>query len=133
MSGPTLEQLRAADAWQCAQGQSGSYKNLAKGLPALIMNSGLLQVMAFLEKGGKGSQCDHRVLAEHLRTWLHKQFKSDIPSADFSTFMTSLMSAPPATFQHINAEAMAWLRWVRQMAAAVIEAAADMEKERGNT
>ena len=42
----TLEQLRAADAWARAQGCSDEYQKLAKGLPALIMNSGLMQVLA---------------------------------------------------------------------------------------
>lgn len=36
----TLDQRRAADAWRCAQGKGKDYANLAKGLPALIMNSG---------------------------------------------------------------------------------------------
>ena len=52
----TLEQQRAQDAWKKADegiGRHGKdYVNDAKGLPALIMNSGLMQVMAFLLGGG---------------------------------------------------------------------------------
>ena len=89
----TLEQLRAADAWQKAQGCTKDYVNLAKGLPALIMNSGLMQVLAFLhEKGSKPSQA-HEKLGTHLRTWLHGRFKPAIPSADFAPFMAELMKA----------------------------------------
>jgi CRISPR-associated protein Cmr5 len=117
----TLEQMRAADAWRCAQGQNKEYGNLAKGLPALIMNSGLLQVMAFLNEKGlkKGSQEHCAVLGGHLRAWVNKRF-SDIP-AEFADFMKALMSAEPRKFQMVTAECLAWLRWLRQMAAAVGE------------
>ena len=116
----TLEQKRAADAWARCQGCSGEYQNLAKGLPALIMNSGLMQVLAFLhEKGGKESQRHCRDLGSHLRDWLRGQFPQALPNADFAPFMQALMKAEARTFQHITTEALAWLRWTRQMAPAV--------------
>jgi CRISPR-associated protein Cmr5 len=115
----TLEQQRAADAWTRAQGCSDEYQKLAKGLPALIMNSGLMQVMAFLhEKGAKGSQAHCAQLGEHLRLWLVKRFPTQFRSAEFKPFMETLMQARPAVFQDITTEAFAWLRWSRQMAAA---------------
>lgn len=120
-----LEQQRAADAWLKAQGCSSEYRSLVKGLPALIMNSGLLQVLAFLhEKGSKtkkdgtSAQPHCRVLGDHLRAWLHGRFKATLPSADFKPFMEALMGTEPRLFQQVSAEAMAWLRWSRQMAAA---------------
>ncbi len=116
----TLEQQRAADAWKKAQGCEKDYVNLAKGLPALIMNTGLMQVMAFLhEKGSKNSQRHCAVLGDHLRGWLQLRFPQQIKSADFPAFMDALMKAEPRTFQQITAEAYAWLRWMRQIAAAV--------------
>jgi CRISPR-associated protein Cmr5 len=114
----TLDQQRAADAWQCAQAQSQSkeYVNLAKGLPALIMNSGLLQVMAFLEeKGLKQQHCS--VVARDLRAWLRRRF-AEVPE-DFAGFMRALMNADSSKFQAITAESLAWLRWLRQLAAAI--------------
>ena len=115
----TMEQKRAADAWARCQGCSSEYQNLAKGLPALIMNSGLMQVMAFLhEKGGKDSQRHCHELGQHLRDWLRRQFPQALPSAEFGVFMQALMKAEPRSFQHITAEAFAWLRWARQMAPA---------------
>jgi CRISPR-associated protein Cmr5 len=114
----TLDQQRAADAWQCAQAQSQSkeYVNLAKGLPALIMNSGLLQVMAFLEeKGPKQQHCS--VVARDLRAWLRRRFP-EVPE-DFAGFMRALMNADSSKFQAITAESLAWLRWLRQLAAAI--------------
>lgn len=115
----TLEQQRAADAWAKSQHCSQEYMNLAKGLPALIMNSGLMQVLAFLhEKGAKDSQRHCRDLGHHLRAWLRQQYPHQIPSEDFVAFMNALLAAEPRAYQDITAEAFAWLRWMRQMAAA---------------
>ena len=112
----TLEQKRAQHAWDKAgQGLANygkDYVNDAKGLPALIMNSGLMQVMAYLhDKGGR-----HETLAQHLRDWLHAQCRTP---ADFEGFMQHLFEMRDARqFQAITAEAFAWLKWLRQMAAA---------------
>lgn len=112
----TLEQKRAQHAWTKAslgiENYGRDYINDAKGLPALIMNSGLMQVMAFLhQKGGR-----HDLLAQHLRDWLHTH--CDTPSG-FEEFMQHLMQAEPRRFQMITAEAFAWLKWLRQMASAL--------------
>jgi CRISPR-associated protein Cmr5 len=112
----TTEQKRAQHAWQKAQegvAQHGKdYVNDAKGLPALIMNSGLMQVMAFLhEKGGR-----HETLGQHLRDWLHE--KSGTPAV-FSEFMQALTNMEPRPFQALTTEAFAWLKWLRQIAPAV--------------
>ena len=112
----TLEQQRAQDAWTRAgegiERHGKDYVNGAKGLPALIMNSGLMQVMAYLhDKGGR-----HETLAQHLRDWLAKQCKTP---GDFEGFMQYLFKISDAgNFQAITAEAFAWLRWLRQMVAA---------------
>jgi len=111
----TLEQQRAQDAWMRAgqgiQQHGKDYANDAKGLPALIMNSGLMQVMAFChEKGGR-----HETLAQHLRDWLHHQCGTP---KEFEPFMQHLMACEPRRFQMITAEAFAWLKWLRQMASA---------------
>ncbi len=127
----TLEQQRAQDAWDCADkarkalGKDGydKYVDLAKALPALIMNSGLMQVVAFLheksldKKTGKPKPDDHHTWVEdHLRASLHQRF-GDVPM-DFDGFMKKLMGVDSLRFQAITAEAFAWLKWLRQMAAA---------------
>lgn len=115
----TLEQQRAADAWHRAQGCTDEYVRLAKGAPALIMNSGLIQVLAiFNEKGEKGAENPHRQLGAHLRAWLSARFGNHLPRAEFESFMPALMDADPQLFQHITTEAVAWLRWMRQIAPA---------------
>jgi CRISPR-associated protein Cmr5 len=116
----TLDQERAADAWGCARkSQSKEYANLAKGLPALIMNSGLLQVMAFLKEKGSGgvSQRHCSMLGDDLRAWLHHRFP-EMP-VQFPGFMEELMKADSRKYQAITAESLAWLRWLRQLAAAL--------------
>lgn len=110
----TLEQQRAQDAWTACAGYSKDHVNAAKALPALIMNSGLMQVLAFCHEKGK-AQSD---VAAHLRTWLASRFPKLQGKADFAPFMQELMQASPADYQAINAEAFAWLKWLRQMAAA---------------
>lgn len=110
----TLEQRRAQDAWQRAQRYTKEHVNVAKALPALIMNSGLMQVLAFChEKGDK-----HEVVASDLRAWLQSRFPQLLRSSDFSTLMEALMQASPRDFQAVTAEAFAWLKWLRQMASA---------------
>ena len=112
----TLEQRRAQHAWEkAAEGiaaHGSDYVNDAKGLPALIMNSGLMQVMAFLkQKGGR-----HELLMSHLLDWLHQQLGT--PS-DFKIFMEEMMQADSRRYQQVTSEAFAWLRWLRQMAPAI--------------
>jgi CRISPR-associated protein Cmr5 len=111
-----MEQKRAADAWKCSEGCRDEYVNLAKGLPALIMNSGLMQVMALLQE--KSEKPGYGELAGQLRQWLAQQFPEHIRSSEFDSFMVCLMTREPREFQAITAEAFAWLRWVRQMAPA---------------
>ena len=115
----TLEQQRAQDAWSKCERYLKKHVNVAKGLPALIMNSGLMQVLAFChEKGQKESGRENEDVASHLRTWLQNRFPQLIQNSDFASFMEALMKAKPADYQAITAEAFAWLRWMRQMAAA---------------
>jgi CRISPR-associated protein Cmr5 len=112
----TLEQRRARHAWQKAQEgiqkHGKDYVNVAKGLPALIMNSGLMQTLAFLhQKGGA-----HEQLAGHLRDWLHDHLRTP---RDFENCMQALFVAQARDFQRITTESLAWLKWLRQMASAL--------------
>jgi CRISPR-associated protein Cmr5 len=113
----TLEQLRAQDAWsQCAK-YDKEHVNIAKGLPALIINSGLMQVLAFCHEKGKANE----LVATHLRTWLNQRFNGVARDPGFELFMQSLLKANPADYQAITTEAYAWLRWMRQMSSARVK------------
>lgn len=114
MARSTLEQRRAQDAWNKSRGYNGEHVNIAKGLPALIMNSGLMQVMAFLHE----KQGIHEQISGQMRQWLHDRFPEVLPDTGFPQFMQSLLDAAPRDYQSITTEAFAWLKWLRQMAAA---------------
>ena len=117
MTVQTLEQQRARDAWE----KSGAgvdkfgkeYVNLSKSLPALVMNGGLMQVMAFLHQ--KGERGVHVRIAGDLRAWL--QQRCGTPE-DFEPFMEAMLDAESTRYQAVTTETFAWLRWLRQMAAA---------------
>lgn len=118
----TLEQERAQHAWECCKDYQDAHVKFAKGLPALIINSGLMQVLAFChEKGQKASGRHCEDVAGHLRSWLRQRFSSQIKSASFEDFMQALLKAEPSDYQAITAEAMAWLKWLRQLAPARLE------------
>lgn len=122
MSKPTLEQQRAQDAWACSAGYTKDHVNVAKSLPALIMNSGLMQVLAFChEKGKKEKTRFNEDVAVQLRNWLQTRFPKQITSSEFESFMQALMKFSAADYQAITAEAFAWLRWLRQMAPARVK------------
>ena len=117
----TLEQQRAEHAWTKCENLASApnkdkfseYTNVAKGLPSLVMNSGLMQTMAILEqKNGM-----HKQVGEDLREWLNKQFGDQAPT-DFNDFMTSMWHVESPRYQAITSETMAWLKWLRQLAAA---------------
>ena len=108
----TLEQRRAQDTWKRCERYTQEQVNLVKRLPALIMNSGLMQVIAFLEQ----KNSDHRKVSKDLRRWLSTRFQN-LP-VEFSEFMDWILQVDSQTYQAITTESMAWLRWMRQMATA---------------
>jgi CRISPR-associated protein Cmr5 len=115
----TLEQQRAQNTWKCCENYTDKHALFAKGLPALIMNSGLMQVLAFChEKGKKESQQHVEDVAKHLRLWLQSRFPQQLQNANFGPFMEDLMRSKPTDYQAITTEAFAWLRWLRQIAPA---------------
>lgn len=111
----TLEQERAAYAWERVQGCSRDYMNLAKGAPALIMNNGLMQALAFYASKDKPQ---HRALNQHLLGWLNG--RGLVPTATFADAMSSLHRADSADYRRATEEAMALLKWIRQFAPAVV-------------
>lgn len=115
----TLEQQRAEAAWRYAQEGvtlSDQYKDLAKAAPALIMNNGLMQTLAFYEDKGKAH---HKALAGHLRRWIMQRAGGADNDPGFSSFMEILLKADSAMHRQASEEALLLLRWIRQFAAAL--------------
>lgn len=110
----SLEQQRAKFAWERVQGCSKDYTNLAKAAPALIMNNGLMQALAFYQSKGKDH---HLALNRHLCEWLRQ--RGIVQQVDFPGVMTALQGADATTFRRATEETLALLKWIRQFAAAV--------------
>jgi CRISPR-associated protein Cmr5 len=115
----TLEQRRSEAAWRFSQegvALSEQYKDLAKAAPALIMNNGLMQTLAFYADKDKPH---HRALAGHLRRWI--MVRDGHPEIDpgFQVFMGGLLNANSSRYRQATEEALLLLRWIRQFAAAL--------------
>lgn len=119
----TLDQQRAAFAWECASAgmrQHGKeYKVLAKGAPALIMNSGLMPTLAFY--AGKGDT--HKMLLEHLAGWFSKRFagRQEYRPAptESEEVMAHLHGKSSEFYMEATDEALEILKWIRQFVDAV--------------
>ncbi len=115
----TLDQIRAQYSWERVQGTDEKYKNLAKGLPALVMNNGLMQTLAFL-KSKKGKE--HDQLLDHILGWLgsdHARVLKAEQSRNFKEAMNALAACDSLQYQRATEEALAILKWIRYLAAAV--------------
>lgn len=138
----TLEQQRADAAWRFAQegvALSDQYKDLAKATPALIMNNGLMQTLAFFEHKGKAhhltlatthpgevkqriedkGKAHYLTLATHLRRWVMTRAGGTDKDIGFRPFMEILLKADSQQYRQATEEALLLLRWLRQFAAAV--------------
>ena len=112
---PSLDQKRAAYAWEKVQGCGDEYMKLAKGAPALIMNNGLMQTLAFYEDKGKKHK-QHQDLNQHIIGWLAQRYK--ISNVTFAGMMQFLHGeATSHQYREATQETLALLRWIRQFAA----------------
>lgn len=120
MSKMTLEQKRSQAAWVMSQEgikmAGGEYVNLAKAAPALIMNNGLMQTLAFYEDKGKAH---HKALGGHLRHWIMVRAGGADNDPSFAQLMGILPKADSSTYRQATEESLLLLRWIRQFAAAL--------------
>ncbi|WP_448383861.1 type III-B CRISPR module-associated protein Cmr5 [Desulfosoma sp.] len=117
----TLDQIRAAYAWECVQGVDDKYTNLAKGLPALVMSNGLMQTLAFLQSKAKENN-EHAKIVRHVLGWLGRpeaQVLREEQSRDFAPAMAALAGCDSLHYQRATEEALGILKWIRYLASAV--------------
>src|SRR5690625_1627645 len=115
----TLEQRRSENTWEVCARWGEQHTTFVKSLSALIMNSGLMQVIAFCNEKGNGGQEHIYDVVNALQYWLVLRFPQIFMQVqNFEGFMEKLMVCSSEDYQAINAEALAWLRWLRQLAAA---------------
>ncbi|GBC80339.1 MAG: type III-B CRISPR module-associated protein Cmr5 [Acidobacteriota bacterium] len=110
----SLEQKRAAFAWKVVKGQSTDYVNLAKAAPALVMGNGLMQTLAFFKS--KGEEGHHADLLQHVLAWLSA--RNLVTKNSFSEAMDELANMSSEQYLAATEEALAILKWIRQLAAA---------------
>lgn len=116
----TLDQQRAALAWGYATtamktGFAKKYKNLAKGAPALIMNSGLMPTLAFYNS----KDAEHKALLADLLTGLSHRLKPSPQPNGFQAFMVYLQKSESPEYLRYTDEALELLKWIRQFVDAV--------------
>ncbi len=112
-----LDQQRAAFAWQqmADTNLNGEYKTITKSAPALIMNNGLMQTLAYLEgKKGKAS-----ILGQHIAQWLQQTQLLD--STRYQDVMQQLQQIDSDKYRRATDETLKYLRWLRQFASTNLE------------
>jgi len=122
----TLDQQRATLAWGYAtagMAQHGKeYKGLAKGAPALIMNSGLMPTLAFYNGKGQAAQ---QLLDDLIRgMWQrlrNQRWEVGQGQTHFSDVMLTLQAGSSADYLRYTDEALELLKWIRQFVDAVGE------------
>lgn len=123
----TLDQQRAALAWGYAtagMAQHGKeYKGLAKGAPALIMNSGLMPTLAFYNGKGRAAQ---RLLDDLIRGLSQRLAGQELRVGQggqlFPKFMEMLQRGESRDYLRHTDEALELLKWIRQFVDAVAPA-----------
>lgn len=118
-----IDQERAAYAWKNVLGCDDKYANLAKSAPALIMNNGLMQTLAFYKAKGKDKKDDHHTnLLEHVCVWLCKCGYGSQGDSSFGSVMKALYESPESVrYRRATEEALGLLRWIRQFASALVK------------
>lgn len=111
----TLQQLRAAQAWQDVESVAGSsqkeYASLVRSLPALIQSDGLATSLAFLCAKGK---THHEAVYKHLGKWVLKELDAE------GDFIQWLIHENTGSFKYRQAttETLAYLTWLKRFAEA---------------
>ncbi len=130
-----IERERARHALQTIEALPDDvkkYTSYVKGLPAAILQNGLGQAMATLLAASKGKPAmqngavdeAHRLLYNHVQAWLcrddqHAPYRENTEPADSSTIlMTRMTEGDEAAYIRAQAEALAYLNWLKKFAVA---------------
>jgi CRISPR type III-B/RAMP module-associated protein Cmr5 len=118
----TLTQQRAGAALAAIeavrrQRWQADYKRQAKGLPAMLLASGLAPTLAFLSSKGDA----HAELAGHISSWiLHSVFGKD-EDGSVERCLHALAEADSAGYRRAEGEALEIAGWLKRLADAYLE------------
>jgi len=112
----SLEQQRAAHAWDCAQDaqklgpqQRRAFSQEVRRLPARIQAGGLGQALAALHSAGPGEEAAFKHLLATLDKWLARA----VPPFDAEDRLLARIVQGDAAFQRVaTAEVQAYLGWL---------------------
>jgi CRISPR-associated protein Cmr5 len=131
---PSLDQERAKRAWIAVQrarealgdSEFGTYRNVAKSAPALIMNSGLMPTLAFYrgkskqKSAGAARTVEGRFLDDLLAAVVAGMSTSSaLASSEFPAVMEHLHGVDGQEYMRWTREALAYLTWLRHNVDAV--------------
>lgn len=114
----SLEQERAARAWECVTSVRGKpyekeYSSLARSAPADIQSNGLGQTLAFWR--AKKKDADKEALYQHVAAWVQTQIQFTQPS-DLLEWIVK--QAGTDEYRRATTEAIAFLSWIKRFAEA---------------
>ncbi len=117
----SLEQRRAAHAWECvkevkSQSYKKDYLSLARSAPADIQANGLGQTLAFWRAKKKDEEKE--ALYQHVAAWVKTQVRFTQPSDLLEWIMKQ---ARTDEYRRATTEAIAFLSWVKRFAEAELE------------
>jgi len=115
----TIEQKRAEHALQMIKQietkEYGHYVSYVSSLPATIVMNGLGQALVtLLAKNDRA----HRMLYDHVADWLCKRVYT---SGTNNNLIDQMMKKDQAFYLRAQAEAMAYLSWLKQFARAYLQ------------
>jgi CRISPR-associated protein Cmr5 len=102
-----LEQL---EHLQC---QREEFKNFSAGLPAMILQNGFGQALAFLAAKSSGRD-KHSSAFSIIASWLHRQ--NLIQSVETVEVLKEVSSMPQDKYLHAQKETLAMLEWLKRYA-----------------
>lgn len=99
----------------------GNYVSYTESLPATVLMNGLGQAAATLLSRAAGNAKDaHRLLYDDLQDWLCGK-DAAVPYAKASDLMKALIDNDQQEYLHAQAEALAYLVWLKKFANAYLE------------
>lgn len=127
----TLEQIRAADALTRVRSieetfggdreKADKFASYVESLPATILANGLGQAAATLLAQAKGNHGDpHYKLYSFLEDWLCRD-ASEAPYRLANDLMEAIVTNDRQVYLHAQAEALAWLEWLKKFAVAFLK------------
>lgn len=115
----TLDQQRAAAAWQATEAQSvdKEYAALCSGAPVMILTNGLGPALAFfLAKANAKEKNEYARLADTLAAWVLRAGTEPDPSKKGKDLMRAITQADTDTYRRYTADALAYLNWLKRFA-----------------